>query len=292
MRIGGGVLLAVGLVAWVSTAWAGVVRGQDGGNTVTVGASNTASSPEHSLLPATPKSTGGAGPACTYSPIVLAETAGFDLAPGGPTAGEWYLVQCPGSVELEDGRAEWVPASTSGPTASSGTATGTPGVAAAAEAAASIALPSPSIEVNPAAFSIVNIATWLAVDPALWHAYRATATAGGVTATAVATPETVDWSMGDGGKVECAGPGAVYDPALPDDAQSTSCSYSYERSSQGQPSSDGNPNDGSFLVTATVSWAVTWTATGASGGGTLPPLQTTSNRALRVEQVESVGILP
>jgi hypothetical protein len=222
---------------------------------------------------------------------VLAEAAGFDLAPGGPTAGEWFLVQCAGSPALEDGRAEWVPAATDSPTAPTGTAIGSPGVAAA-QAASSIVLPAPSMEINPAAFSVVNIATWLSIDPAVWHAYQASATADGVTATAVATPESVAWSMGDGGEVDCSGPGVAYDPAVADDAQSTSCSYTYEQSSEGQPSSDGDPNDGSFLVTATIDWKVTWTAVGAPGGGTLPPLQTTSRRALRVEQVESVGILP
>jgi hypothetical protein len=169
-------------------------------------------------------------------------------------------------------------------------AIGNPGVAAA-QAAASIVLPAPSMELNPAAFGVVNMATWLAIDPAVWHAYQASATADGVSATAVATPETVTWSMGDGGEVDCSGPGIIYNPALADDAQSTSCSYTYEQSSEGQPSDDADPNDGAFLVTATIHWKVTWTAIGAPGGGTLPPLQTTSGRSLRVEQVESVGVL-
>ena len=136
-----------------------------------------------------------------------------------------------------------------------------------------MALPSPSIVVNPSAFSVVNIPTWLSVGPALWHPFQATATAGGVTATAVATPEFVDWTMGDGDVVRCDGPGSVYNPGLAPGPQSTSCSHTYKQSSAGEPSPDGDPNDGAFLVTAAVTWTVTWTAVGAPGGGTLPPLR-------------------
>jgi len=285
------IVFVAGLVTWVSTAWAGVARGQDGGNSVTVGAmtspSSSSTSPRGS--PTTHGGTGSSGPSCTYTAISLSEGAGFDLAPGGPTAGEWYLVQCPGSPALEQGRAEWVPTPKGAPSAPLAVATASP-VGAAMQAAASMALPSPSVVVNPAAFSVVNLPTWLSIDPTWWHPFQATATAGGVTATAVATPETVSWTMGDGGAVECQGPGTGYDPDLPADTQSTSCSYTYARSSVGEPSSDGNSNDGAFSVTATVTWKVTWTAVGAPGGGTLPPLQTSSTLPLRVEQVESVGV--
>jgi hypothetical protein len=178
---------------------------------------------------------------------------------------------------------------TGSPSVPPGAVTASP-IGAAEQAAASMALPSPSLVVNPAAFSVVNIPTWLSINPALWHPFQATATAGGVTATAVATPETVVWTMGDGGAVQCDGPGTGYQAALPSDVQSTSCSYTYRRSSEGEPSSDGDPNDGAFLVTATVTWEVTWTAVGAPGGGTLAPLQTSSSEAVRVEQVESVGV--
>jgi hypothetical protein len=164
-------------------------------------------------------------------------------------------------------------------------------VAAAAKAEASIVLPPPSITLNPVAFSVANLPTWLAVDPALWHVFEATATVGGVTATAAATPETVVWTMGDGGVVDCSGPGTPFNPAFAADQQTTSCSYTYRRSSAGEPSANGDPNDGAFPVTATVTWRVAWTAVGAPGGGTLPSLQTATTTAVRVEQVESVGVV-
>jgi hypothetical protein len=146
------------------------------------------------------------------------------------------------------------------------------------------------VEVNPAEFSIVNLPTWLALDPSVWHAFQATATVGGVTATAVAIPESVNWSMGDGGVVICDGPGTIYQPDLPPSQQSSSCSYTYQRSSYGEPSGDDDPNNGAFAVTATVTWKVTWTAVGSPGGGTLPSLHTASTVSVRVEQVESVGV--
>jgi hypothetical protein len=219
----------------------------------------------------------------------LAAAAGFALPPGGPGPGDWYLVQCPGTQADEDGHPVWIPTGPSAPPVVAG-----PGIsprALALQAASSITLPSPSIEVNPAAFSVVNLPTWLAIDPVVWHEFQATASVGRVSATASATPETVTWSMGDGAVVDCAGPGSQYNLDLAPDQQSTSCAYTYARSSFGEPSTDGNPNDGAFDVTASVTWNVRWTATGAPGGGTLPSLHTESTVAVRVEQVESIGVV-
>jgi hypothetical protein len=150
----------------------------------------------------------------------------------------------------------------------------------------SITLPSPAIGVNPPAFSVVNLATWLWVDPSIWHPYSATASAGWASATATATPTSVTWQMGNGQSVTCDGPGTPYDAALPASDQATSCSYTYRESSAGQPSPNGDPADASFYVTATVSWSVSWSGGGSSG--VLPPLTTSSATHLRVEQVEAV----
>jgi hypothetical protein len=160
--------------------------------------------------------------------------------------------------------------------------------ALAEQAERALTLPTPTIDTNPAGFSVVNLATWLWVDQDIWQRFSATADAGPVTATAIATPETVSWSMGDGHQFVCNGPGTAYVPGRSDDAQSTSCSYAYSESSAGQPSTDGDPNDGSFVVSATVTWAVSWSLTGASGGGELAPLYTSATTRIRVEQIESV----
>jgi hypothetical protein len=284
VKVVGALVLMVGLAAWSAAAFAGVTTGSDGGDTATVGAGSWSSWPGTPGAVAPVVRAGGSGPSCTYVPVELAASAGFDLKPGGPTPGEWYLVQCAGAGET----AQWVATGPSAQPAVVGVAVNPGAVAARAEE--SIVLPAPSLTINPASFSVVNLSTWLAVNPSIWHRYEATATADGVSATAVATPQMVTWNMGDGDVVVCDGPGTAYDPDLPAELQSTTCSYTYTRSSEGEPSSDGNPNDGAFPVTAVVTWTVTWTAVGAPGGGVLPALHTQSTEAVRVEQVESIGV--
>jgi hypothetical protein len=136
---------------------------------------------------------------------------------------------------------------------------------------------------------VVNLATWLWIDGGIWHPFSVTASVGSVSATAVATPISVIWAMGDDGATTCDGPGTPYNPEQPSDEQSTSCDYTYLTSSEGQPSTDGNPNDDAYDVVATIDWSVSWSVQGAAGGGELPPLTTSSARLVRVEQVESVN---
>ncbi|MHB8328477.1 MAG: hypothetical protein ACYDD6_02415 [Acidimicrobiales bacterium] len=220
---------------------------------------------------------------CTYTLLTTEGIPGLGV--GGSSPGQWYIVSCPvGNPGFEGSGLIWVPDTTG----YSAPGTTIDPMAMAEQAASSIALPVPTIELNPASFSIVNLATWLAIDPSIWHSYSATASAGALSATAVVAPESVTWTMGDGTSLICDGPGIAYRTDLPASAQQTYCSYTYRRSSIGQPSADGNPNDGAFPVMATVTWAVSWSATGVSGGGSLPPLQTSSTTRVRVEQVQSV----
>ncbi len=271
-------------VAWAATNSSSA---SDGGNTVRVGVGNTTSKPGRGATHSgvnRGSSSGGSTAPCTYIPLPANDAATF--GPGGPTPGAWYFVKCPGrDLTIYNGALSWFP---SGSPAAAPAPTVAPS-ALALQAAASLTLPSPVVNLNPSAFSVVNLSSWLWVDPQTWHSFRATASAGGVSATAIATPDTVSWSMGDGHTVVCDGPGTPYQPAVSVDAQTTDCSYTYARSSAGQPSTDGDPNDGAFSVTATISWTVRWSAAGVVGGGSLPPLQTSSTVPVRVEQVESVG---
>src|SRR5664280_1056455 len=100
--------------------------------------------------------------------------------------------------------------------------------------------------------------------------------------------------MGDGGQVTCSGPGTPYNLGQPSSGQSTQCEYSYLRSSAGQPSSDGNPDDGAFAVSATVSWAVSWTAQGAAGAAERFELMlcTCSTRTVLLLDVNNIGSSP
>ncbi|TMB90733.1 MAG: hypothetical protein E6J45_08260 [Chloroflexi bacterium] len=74
-------------------------------------------------------------------------------------------------------------------------------------------------------------------------------------------PLEVVWQMGDGSRITCDGPGTPWTPQEPAD-QSSDCSYTYSQSSANQP-------NGTYIVTTTVYWHVTWTSLGAPGGGDL-----------------------
>ncbi len=278
-------LIAVGCIGASglepSTTFAAATGGDGPGGSVTVGAGSGGSSGGAPGAPGGGGQGGGASPwTCTYTLLTLNDQS---QPPGGASPGAWYSVTC---VDVATGaqstQTEWIPDQAS---------PGAPPVdpySLALQAEKSIVLPNPPIGTNPSGASVVNLATWLWIDSSVWHAYQVTANAGPVSATASAVPTSVTWSMGDGGSVTCAGPGVAYEPALASSAQATDCSYRYSVSSAGQPSADGNPDDGAFLVRATISWSVSWSAQGAAGGGGLPPLSTSSTSALRVEQVQSV----
>jgi hypothetical protein len=262
----------------------GAGTASDGGSSVSVGASSSSSSPGSSGSHPAPGGAGGSTSPCRYIPLPAADATTF--SPGGPTPGGWFFVVCQGkTLTIFTGVLTWIP---------SFSAPALPPTVIAARTLAlqardSLTLPSPVIGLDPAPFSVVRLDTWFWVAPGLWHSFRATATAGGVTATATAEPEAVDWSTGDGHHVVCDGPGVAYRPTIPASDQATYCSYTYSESSAGQATENGDPNAAAFTLVATIEWSVTWTSTGAPGGGALPPLFTSSSVPVRVEQVESVG---
>ena len=226
--------------------------------------------------------TGGTGWICTYVKLVLNDGGG--IAPGGATPGSWYSVTCTNQITGSSvTQTEWIPdqAPTSAPAVDP--------YSVALQAERSMVLPRPTVQFNPFGTAVVNLPTWLWIGPGTWHSRTVTASVGSVSATAVAVPDMVTWSMGDGDTVTCAGPGTPFDTGRPASSQVTGCAYSYPISSAGQPASDGIPDHGSFTVQATVTWSVTWSAQGTSGGGVLPSLTTSNAAFLRVEQVQSVN---
>jgi hypothetical protein len=262
------------------------VAGNDGpSGTVTVGASNGGSiggAPGDSIGGEGGGGQGGSPWLCTYTTLTLNDEGG--IAPGGPTPGSWYSVTC---TDLLTGASttetEWIPDQS---------ATDTPAVnpySVARQAENSLRLPSPNSYFNPSDLSVVNLATWLWINADIWHPYSVTASVGSVSATAVATPSSVTWSMGDGGMITCYGPGTPFDSTQPSSPQSTQCAYTYAISSAGQPSPDGDPNDDAFHVVTTINWSVSWSVQGAVGGGGLPALSTSTSTFVRVEQVESIN---
>ena len=258
-----------------------------GGGSVSVGASSGngsgGSGGTGSGAPTGGSGSPGVSPwTCTYTYLTLNNQGGF--ANGGPTPGAWYSVTC---VDMARGiqvtQTVWITGTQ--PTA-------TPPVdprALALQAESSMRLPGPTIHLNPWGTSLVGLDTWLWTDADTWHERAVTARAGAVSATAVAHPVAVEWTTGDGGQVTCHGPGTAYVFWVSAARQATTCSHRYLRTSAGQPTLDGNPDDGVFVVVATVVWAVSWTSTGIAGGGVLPTIRTTNAVLMRVAQVQSVN---
>jgi hypothetical protein len=193
-----------------------------------------------------------------------------------PQGGAWYVYRCSGPgvhdglyrapIWLPDGE---VPAA----------ALPSP-QELADQARAQLRLPTPRIEANPPGDKLVNLPTWLWVSRGSWGTRQATASVPGVLVTAVATPTSVSWSMGDGNTVSCSGPGTPYTATAEPTMASPDCGHTYRRSSAAVPGR-------LFAVTATVHWTVTWS--GAGAGGTLPDMTTLGTAAFRVAEVQALG---
>jgi hypothetical protein len=263
---------------WGSGGTIAVGAGSGGTSGGTTGVGGT------TARPGSPGRGGGqksSAPVCTYTILLLNDEGGF--APGGPTPGSWYSVICiDPTTGAQNIQTEWIPDQA---------AAGAPPVdphSLALEALNSLVLPSPVSQFDPAGASVVNLPTWLWIDNTLWHPLSVSATAGPVSATAVATPESVTWSMGDGAVVTCEGPGQPFGTVQPNAQPSSRCQYTYRTSSAGQSSPDGDSDQGAYPVRATVAWAVSWSAQGAAGGGALPTMYTSTLSRVRVVQVESI----
>ena len=144
-------------------------------------------------------------------------------------------------------------------------------------------LPDPVIRSSPApdAVQLTRLPTWLWVAPAVWQPRSKTAHVPGESVTATATPVSASWRMGDGRTVTCHGPGTVYTTGDNPASRSPTCGYTYTRSSAGQPHA-------AYHVTATITWDITWTGPGGTGGA-LPPLFTAAAAAMRVAESQAVN---
>ena len=224
---------------------------------------------------ATPASSGG-GPDCSWDRLEGEYAATSDrmaangIGPArGPEPGSWFRRLCHYADGTSTATIQWV--------------TDTVDIAALAQQASdSVPIPAPGIRMNPtpAEGALVNTETWLWVDG--WGPVSAQASAGNIVVTATATPRRVAWDMGNGDRVTCDGPGTPYDRTRPSAAQSTSCSYTYRQSS-------ARAADGAFTVTATVMWDVTWSVTGAPGGGALGAAPRSEQVRLPVKEIQAVN---
>ncbi|MDG4856762.1 hypothetical protein P8605_01035 [Streptomyces sp. T-3] len=97
--------------------------------------------------------------------------------------------------------------------------------------------------------------------------------------TATARPRRAVWSMGEGGRVVCKGPGTPYSDAYGAKSSSPDCGYTYATSSVGRKGK-------AFTVSVKVTWDVEWQGGGQSGQ--VPGLTVTAERPLVVDEVQAI----
>ena len=229
-------------------------------------------------------STAASGVTCRWRPdtaddaAVLGGQAGSSAANAAEQGGRFYKVSC------SDGRiylGVFVPGATAAVDAP------TP-ASLAQEAVNRMQLPAPGVRHNPPGDALVNLATWLWLEPSQWHPLRQRTAAGPVWAEVTATPIRSVWNPGDGTPaLSCNGGGTPYDTSKAPEQQSTDCSHTYTTSSAGQPQAGPDANDRFFTVTVTVYWRVSWTGPGGSGG-TLPVMTRMSRFPLRVDERQAL----
>ncbi len=256
--------VVVPVLAGTSQAWAGDGDGQNNftaaqasGGTLSVQAGHTYWTPPANTSWATGAQSdpppGKPNPnqpyGCTYGAGGASATAALGV--GGPQPGQWVFPDCRGPGVIDPMPPFWV----TGAVPAGGVVQVNP-VVVAEQAVKQLPLASPTIEMAPPDGSpqLVGVASWLWLAAGEWRTLTASATAGPVTTTATATPSKVVWNMGDGDAVTCDGPGTPYSASAPN--ATTNCSYTWGQA-------------GTYQVTATLYWSVTWTATGAPGGGNL-----------------------
>jgi hypothetical protein len=212
---------------------------------------------------------------CTYEYVDAADQDTAERmwgpSPGGP--GSWGRKICYDDLNRSSATIVWLPRRADPR-------------AMADRAEQYLPLPAPQISTSPAAdhLLVVGLPTWLWVDPSSWKPLSSTVSVTGVTVTVTAVPERVVWQTGDGQTVVCRGPSRAYDPAIPDEQQSTDCSHVYRQTSETAPGH-------AFQLTATTEWRVSWTVSGATGGGDLGVVRRTSAPVpVRVGEVQTVNV--
>lgn len=106
----------------------------------------------------------------------------------------------------------------------------------------------------PGRVGLIGFPVWLWAanpGPQTWGPVSASASAGGATVTARAEATRVQWEMGNGDVVTCAGPGLAWSEGWGREP-SPQCGYRYE-------------HDGTYRVQAVTFWELTWSGMGQQG---------------------------
>lgn len=223
-----------------------------------------------------PARTRSPGPRCTYGRLdgnaaAIADTLAREGAwpvPRGDGPGTWRIRVCKDNASQRwSSGLYWSPTRVDAERAAESAMQRTP-------------IPPPVVAMSPAAdrLQVVNLPTWFWVDPGQWRPVTARASVGALAVTATADPELVEWDMGNGDTLTCAGPGAPYDPTGPG---SSDCQYAFPRSS-------GRASDGRFTVSATVVWRVSWSA-GDGSGGDLGTVRRTTSFPVAVAEIQALN---
>jgi hypothetical protein len=221
------------------------------------------------------RSSGGSRPRCTYD---LMGTSEVDIAEHmakngmGPSRGDgpgtWYWKNCIDDNGMASATVTWIPQRTDPETV-------------ARRALRYTSLPDPAIGMSPPPErgAVVNVPQWLWVNSQAWNPTVATATIDGVTVTTMARPDRVVWNLGNGDEVICDGPGTPYDPARPEADQHSDCTYLFRQA-------------GTFTITATLEWHVTWTAVGMASGGDLGVVRRSASTTVAVSEIQALNRAP
>ncbi len=153
--------------------------------------------------------------------------------------------------------------------------------ALAERAAAALRLPAPLIRTSPTGDHVTQLPSWLWISAEQWQPRQVSASAGPVTSTVTATPSSVTWDMGNGDRVDCDGPGRPYQARFAGTPEATDCRYTYRHSSANQPGA-------AYELTATITWDLSWSATGAAGGGDLGTVPMSATQPVRVSEVQAL----
>lgn len=226
-------------------------------------------------------------PCSTTVPIPSSQLSSYGIVPSS-VPGTWSYNPC---YLLPAGNFSFAPTGTSTP--------GSAGPIASPASVAQLALssthvPSPgTLGFSPddldgvGPLTIVNYPTWLSISPSLWHPVSTTASVGGISATATATPSSVVWDMGNGHATTCDDPGTAWNASMApadglDPPDPSGCEYVYPDASPG-----GAVSLHPFTVTATIHWTATWTGTGGTGGN-LGTLTSSGSAPLSVTEVKTL----